>query len=241
MFKIIGADQKEYGPISAEQIRQWIVEGRLNAQTPAQRAAGGEWRPLSGFEEFADLAPGGVAGQAPAAGIPAGQAAPISGAPAVEKPPGAIKVFGILNIVFGALALACSPFSLITLPMARRQLGYSSFMVNWMIVSVVIGMIGGAIMLASGIGLCKRQAWARRLAIYYSCAACVLALINPIITLTNLPEGGANPEAQKMGALFGAFFGVIIGLAYNGLLIYFLSRPAVKRSLGETPSVSAPL
>jgi hypothetical protein len=55
MFKIIGADQKEYGPISIEQIRQWIKDGRLNAQTPAQRGGEGEWRQLSSYEEFADL------------------------------------------------------------------------------------------------------------------------------------------------------------------------------------------
>lgn len=156
MYKIIGADQKEYGPISTDQIRQWISEGRVNVETRACAEGSTDWKPLGMFPDFASVSPGSTP----------------SGAPAVEKPPGAIKVFGILNIVFGALALACSPFSLITLPMARRQLGYSSFMVNWMIVSVVIGMIGGAIMLASGIGLCKRQAWARRLAIYYSCTAC---------------------------------------------------------------------
>ena len=33
MYKIIGADQKEYGPVSAEQLRLWIAEGRVNGQT----------------------------------------------------------------------------------------------------------------------------------------------------------------------------------------------------------------
>jgi hypothetical protein len=33
MYKIIGADGKEYGPITADQLRAWIVEGRANAQT----------------------------------------------------------------------------------------------------------------------------------------------------------------------------------------------------------------
>jgi hypothetical protein len=55
MFKIIGADQKEYGPISVEQIRQWIRDGRLNAQTPAQREGGADWQQISTYAEFADL------------------------------------------------------------------------------------------------------------------------------------------------------------------------------------------
>ena len=31
-YTIIGGDTKEYGPISADDVRQWISEGRLNAQ-----------------------------------------------------------------------------------------------------------------------------------------------------------------------------------------------------------------
>jgi hypothetical protein len=33
MYKIIGADGKEYGPVSTEQLRQWLTEGRVNNQT----------------------------------------------------------------------------------------------------------------------------------------------------------------------------------------------------------------
>ena len=53
MYKIIGADQKEYGPISAEQMRQWITEGRINAQTQAQAVGETTWKPVSMIPEFA--------------------------------------------------------------------------------------------------------------------------------------------------------------------------------------------
>jgi hypothetical protein len=53
MYKIIGADQKEYGPVSADQLRQWIAEGRVNAQTLIQGAGETTWRPISTFPEFA--------------------------------------------------------------------------------------------------------------------------------------------------------------------------------------------
>jgi hypothetical protein len=53
MYKIIGADQKEYGPVSADDIRQWIAEGRANGETPIQAAGMAEWRPLSLYPEFA--------------------------------------------------------------------------------------------------------------------------------------------------------------------------------------------
>ena len=43
MYKIIGTDQKEYGPVSSDQIQQWITQGRVNAQTKAQSDSG-EWK-----------------------------------------------------------------------------------------------------------------------------------------------------------------------------------------------------
>jgi len=57
MYKIIGGDQKEYGPETAEQIRQWIAEGRANGQTLAKAEGSAEWKPLSAHLEFAGLFP----------------------------------------------------------------------------------------------------------------------------------------------------------------------------------------
>jgi hypothetical protein len=54
MYKIIGGDQKEYGPVTADELRRWIAEGRLNGQSQAQAEGGAEWRPLATFPEFAE-------------------------------------------------------------------------------------------------------------------------------------------------------------------------------------------
>ncbi len=53
MYKIIGADGKIYGPASAEQLRQWLVEGRANAQTQTLVDGAPEWKLLSTLPEFA--------------------------------------------------------------------------------------------------------------------------------------------------------------------------------------------
>src|SRR6478752_3363738 len=69
MYKIIGADQKEYGPISADQIRQWIAEGRVNGQTQVCAEGTQEWKPLARFPEFgftAEPVPGAIPGAATA-------------------------------------------------------------------------------------------------------------------------------------------------------------------------------
>lgn len=55
MYNLIGNDQRTYGPIPAEQVRQWVLERRAIATTLAQAQGSTEWKPLSNFPEFAPL------------------------------------------------------------------------------------------------------------------------------------------------------------------------------------------
>ncbi len=57
MYKIIGGDGKEYGPISTEQLKRWIAEGRANAQTRVLAEGAQDWRALAEFPEFGFGAP----------------------------------------------------------------------------------------------------------------------------------------------------------------------------------------
>ena len=53
VYKIIGADQKEYGPVATEQLCQWIGDGRANGSTRARLEGTTEWNTLSSFPDFA--------------------------------------------------------------------------------------------------------------------------------------------------------------------------------------------
>ena len=53
MYRIIGADQKEYGPVTAEVVRQWIADGRANARSKVYPEGGAEWKTLADFPDFA--------------------------------------------------------------------------------------------------------------------------------------------------------------------------------------------
>jgi uncharacterized membrane protein len=53
MYIIIGGDQKEYGPITANDVRQWIAEGRLSEESSVKGESDAEFRPLGKFPEFA--------------------------------------------------------------------------------------------------------------------------------------------------------------------------------------------
>ena len=97
MFKIIGADLKEYGPISADQVRQWIAEGRINAQTKVQPDGATEWKTMADLPEFAAVLPKPVP---PMPSIHLG--APPS-APATSQ-------MAVWSMVTGIFALLCCQF-----------------------------------------------------------------------------------------------------------------------------------
>ena len=54
MFQMIGGDGREYGPVSAEQLNDWISAGRANGQTKARREGETDWKTLANFPEFTE-------------------------------------------------------------------------------------------------------------------------------------------------------------------------------------------
>ncbi len=103
---MLGADGREYGPISAEQLRRWISEGRANAETLTRAEGDATWKPLAQFAEFYPAA-------TPA--IPAPVAPPRYGTPRrTNSFAVAGLVFGILSIT-GGLCCYGLPFNILGL------------------------------------------------------------------------------------------------------------------------------
>lgn len=83
MYKIIGADGREYGPVTLEQVKQWIAEGRANALTRVLPEGATEWRTLYELPELQ-----GTFAQPGFGATPPGGAAPAPGAgPGTTPPP----------------------------------------------------------------------------------------------------------------------------------------------------------
>jgi len=57
MYTIIGADGRQYGPVSADQIRQWMSEGRVDGRTLVQPPGSTQWQPLANVPELMPQAP----------------------------------------------------------------------------------------------------------------------------------------------------------------------------------------
>ena len=94
MYRIIGADGREYGPITADQLRAWITEGRANAQTRALAEGTAQWRPLAEFLEFAP-ALAGASAPPPAPG-------PISMPPTPRT-----NSLALTSMVLGVFSMTC--------------------------------------------------------------------------------------------------------------------------------------
>lgn len=95
MFKMIGGDGREYGPISAEQLREWIVEQRANGQTMLQREGTTDWLPLAAFPEFTEALAAAWPGDPAPSAAPPPTLAP--GQP-VSDPVGGWSPTGAVNI-----------------------------------------------------------------------------------------------------------------------------------------------
>ena len=103
MYILIGADQKEYGPVAADEVRAWIAEGRANGQTLA-RFEGGPWKPLSTFPEFVDSLRSAPQPAPPAPSAPSAPMAPIfptGRSPQTNSMAVAGLVMGILSMTVG--------------------------------------------------------------------------------------------------------------------------------------------
>ncbi|MFO1487088.1 MAG: DUF4339 domain-containing protein [Verrucomicrobiota bacterium] len=114
MYKIIGADHKEYGPITAEQLRYWISEGRVNAQTQARADGTNDWKPLGQIPEFAEalgLDPVAVAaGNTPSTGYQSNDSRE-QALNSVKGPSIGLKVtagLGMLAVLIGLVLNVCS-------------------------------------------------------------------------------------------------------------------------------------
>jgi hypothetical protein len=93
MYKILGADQKEYGPVTAEEVRQWIAQRRVHHNSLVQAQGTTTWQRLSLFPEFS-------------AALAASAPAPFAAAPSfpVEQRTNSMATSGL---VMSCVALVC--------------------------------------------------------------------------------------------------------------------------------------
>jgi len=102
-YFVIGGDQKQYGPISAEDLGKWIAEGRLNAQSLVKADSDAEFRALGGFPEFVDALANAAAPTVPSLGQLAEDGHRAAALERVKGPALALAITAGLGAVYYAL------------------------------------------------------------------------------------------------------------------------------------------
>jgi hypothetical protein len=172
MYKIIGADGKEYGPVAFEKLRQWIAEGRANAQTRVLPEGATEWKTLAEVPELAAHLPG-IAGTASSA-LPPGPPpslgslgptpTPMSsfgGDPAgqVSGPAIGLIVVAVLNFLSAAGSFAMPLFTagLANMPNMPQQQFSMFFSTGAIVVSSIISLAVGVLILVGALKMKKLE------------------------------------------------------------------------------------
>jgi hypothetical protein len=156
MYKIIGADGKEYGPITAEQLRQWIAEGRANAQTRVLVEGTTDWKPLSSFPEFmvaTPTAPPTLSSPMPVSGT---LAADLVSGPAIGLI--IVAALGLLlqasRILMGLVGFSAAAVSRMQGQPAWANMFFSG---PFVIATGLIGILGSGVILFGGIKMRKLE------------------------------------------------------------------------------------
>ncbi len=132
MFSIIGADGKEYGPVPADKVRDWISTGRANARTRIRREGEVLWTTVGELPEFAGTPASAPAAPLPPAGGPA--AAPVPPSGSIAEITAAYKARAAKVDVFGCLGRSFELWKAHLLPLV----GATALM---MLIQFVAGMI----------------------------------------------------------------------------------------------------
>ncbi|MCO5053403.1 MAG: DUF4339 domain-containing protein [Verrucomicrobiae bacterium] len=143
MYRIIGADQKEYGPVAAGQIREWLAQGRLTLDTLIKSEGDIGWRPLRTLPEFRVATPTG--------GVPPMAAAPTTSSNGLEKVIPYknayaligyyLAVFSLLPLIGALLGLVALALGILGLHFRRRNPTAGGTVHAW--IAIILGGLCG--------------------------------------------------------------------------------------------------
>ena len=157
--------------------------------------------------------------------------------------PTSVTVFGILNLVFGAMGLCGVLWSLAMLygpiaeqvakdnPVLREMQANRAFSV-YSYVATALGFVFTLVLLAAGVGLLRMRPWGRTASIVYGVYGIFSASAGTLFTflfvlepmLEKNQELPAAERAGVIGGVVGGVFGACFGLVYPVLLLVFMFR-----------------
>jgi hypothetical protein len=156
MYRIIGADGKEYGPITLEQVRQWLAEGRANGQTRVLVEGATEWKTIAELPEFGL---GGAGRPAVLSPYPSGVSS--VDASIVNAPATGLIITAILGFLaqVGSLVMNVAFSSMMTKQVEQGPAWANVMSGSLGIIGAVIGVITSILVLVGGLKMKKLESY----------------------------------------------------------------------------------
>jgi hypothetical protein len=214
-FFYISPNNQAVGPVEGDELVDLRRQGAIGDDTRVAPEGDALWRTFADFYK-------------PGSSVPV--------PPVLPPTPLSIRVFGILNIVFGSLGLLCLPLTagiMVALLLGKTQEAYGTLHNGWLVFSLVLGAFSAGALLLSGIGLCRLREWGRKLALVCAGVDIAQALVSFAINLMTSPLLLKHHlDCSKYWLSFSLFAVVlVVGLAYPAALLVFLRRPAARAAL----------
>lgn len=209
------ANRQATGPVERCQLQDLLKTGVITPDSLIIQEGGTQWR---AYKEWTEADFGGEP-------TPGGQA----------TAPASIRVLGILNLIFGGMAVLCTPVAIVMILLMNRfnpaETGVmgTPYGMAYTIISTGLGMVAAVVEIISGIGLLRKRKWGRTLALGYGGYGILAGLAGIVVALTfAMPSTPANLSVftRATGIMSGVF-----GMIYPVLLIVFLCRQKVVAAL----------
>lgn len=164
-----------------------------------------------------------------------------------EKPM-AIAVIGWLSVITGALGVLGLVINVVMfLLMGSNPMFAQTYAQSWgppgstqqamMFVTTGLGAVSSVLNVVAGYGLLRLHLWGRGLAVGLAIYGVLASTIAPLFTVPMMLESqAAGMEAIIIGSVVG---GILIGLVWYGLIIFFLTRPYIGDALRRASGVAA--
>lgn len=220
MFKLLGSDGKEYGPVTTEQLRQWIREGRAGGQTRVKPEGAGDWMLLNTVPEFADVF----------------RAPPPADYGASGPMPPVVRI--VAFTLFAVAAVSAMRLLMFFIPLMLQPGSRASNFGLLYFLSWGVGLISVPARIACGIGLLFRKEWARLLTI-------VLSILLAISGAWGLAQTGkwlvntSDPSFLLRSPMFlvGQLWSLVLFL-FNIATVVILTRKPVRDAFAKKSSVA---
>jgi prepilin-type processing-associated H-X9-DG protein len=129
-YFVMGGDNREYGPVSVDELRNWVAEGRADAQSKVRAEGSSEWMPLSHVPGLADA----PARKAPPTLLPLHPPAPV---PRTSSMAIAALILAILGCT-APLGLVLGIIAMVRVTKSRGALTGKGLALGGIIVSAVV-------------------------------------------------------------------------------------------------------